>query len=370
MVINTSEYISCFGFLRGTFFLAARAARLYPSGKIVPATVPGSDIQLLVRLGTPDIMVFNDLYHGKEQDWKFEVAPETIMDAGAYTGLSTAYFAARYPGAKIIAIEPSEDNFALLLRNVSKLENVHAINAALWSEPGSLVLTDPGRDYWGFVVQESDTDAGPDQNNALVPTSKVDALTVSDLMSDYEVDRVNLLKLDIEGSEKEVFSNARPWIDRVDAISIELHDRFKPGCARAFFGAVTDFPTELRRGEKILVIRDGSPLGLVSEHLTDPCGEYATVWPGSCQPVEPAVHRPLQATARQVEQHRRRQRGGGHRRRRVELEHLGGQQHQSRVRQRQQPGYQCVPHIVQATAGPLRERYGSTLPATGVRAAS
>ena len=126
-----------------------------------------SDIQLLVRLGTPDITVFNEIYHEKEHDWDFEVAPETIMDAGAYTGLSTAYFAVRYPGAKIIAIEPSEDNFSLLIRNVGKLENVHAINAALWSEPGSLVLTDPGRDYWGLTVQESDTSTSADQTGSL-----------------------------------------------------------------------------------------------------------------------------------------------------------------------------------------------------------
>jgi FkbM family methyltransferase len=277
IVGTASEYISCFGILRGIFFLAARKARLYPSGKTVLATVPGSDIQLLVRLGTPDITVFNEIYYGKEHDWDFEVAPETIMDAGAYTGLSTAYFAVRYPGAKIIAIEPSEDNFALLVRNVSQLENVHAINAALWSEPGSLVLTDPGRDYWGLTVQESDTSTSADQADSLVSSSKVDALTISDLMSDYEVDRVNLLKLDIEGSEKEVFSNARPWIDRVDAISIELHDRFKPGCTRAFFGAVTDFPIELRRGEKILVIRDDSPLGVVIEPLTETGAEPRSV---------------------------------------------------------------------------------------------
>ncbi len=270
-------YISCFGFLRGTFFLAARTARLYPSGKTVLASVPGSDIQLLVRLGTPDIQVFNEIYHDKEHDWNFEVAPKTILDAGAYTGLSTVYFAVRYPGAKIIAIEPSEENFALLARNVSKLENVHAINAALWSEPSSLVLTDPGRDYWGLTVQESETFASPGQTDSLASTSKVDALTISDLIDDYEVDRVNLLKLDIEGSEKEVFSNARPWIDRVDAISVELHDRFKPGCTRAFYDAVGDFPIELRRGEKILVIRDGSPLGLVLEQLTDrPASAAAT----------------------------------------------------------------------------------------------
>jgi FkbM family methyltransferase len=262
-------YISCFGFLRGIFFLAARTAGLYPSGKAVLATVPGSDIQLLVRLGTPDIQVFNEIYHEKEQDWNFEIAPKTILDAGAYTGLSTVYFAMRYPGAKVIAIEPSEENFALLTRNVSTLNNVHTVKAALWSKPSSLVLTDPGYDFWGLRVQESDTFASPGQTETLVSTSEVHALTVSNLMDNYEVDRVNLLKLDIEGSEKEVFSNALPWIDRVDAIFVELHDRFKPGCTRAFYDAVADFPIELRRGEKILVIRDESPMGLVLEQLTD-----------------------------------------------------------------------------------------------------
>lgn len=263
------EYINCFGFLRGTFFLVARRSRLYPIGKTVLATVPGSDIQLLVRLGTPDIQVFNEIYREKEHDWNFEIAPKTILDAGAYTGLSTVYFALRYPGAKVIAIEPSEENFALLTRNVSKLKNVHAIKAALWSEPSSLVLTDPGRDYWGLTVQESDTFASQGQTDTLVSTSEVPALTISDLMDNYEVDRVNLLKLDIEGSEKEVFSTSLPWIDRVDAIFVELHDRFKPGCTRAFYDAVADFPIELRRGEKILVIRDESPMGLVLEQLTD-----------------------------------------------------------------------------------------------------
>jgi FkbM family methyltransferase len=260
---HAGEYIVCFGFLRGTFLLAARTARLYPSGKTVRATVPGSDVQLLVRLGTRDTTVFSDIYYHKEHEWNFEVAPETIVDAGAYTGLSTAYFAMRYPGAKIIAIEPSGENFALLTRNVSKLKNVHAVNAALWGESGSVILTDPGRDYWGLTVEESGACADPAQTDPMTPTSEVDALTISDLIDNYGLDRVNLLKLDIEGSEKEVLSNAVPWIDCVDAISIELHDRFKPGCSRAFFGAVADFPIELRRGEKILVVRSGSPMGLV-----------------------------------------------------------------------------------------------------------
>ncbi len=79
---------------------------------------------------------------------------------------------------------------------------------------------------------------------------------------------------------------------------------------------------------------------------------------GLAAEAEPPAHCPRQATARQVEQHRRRQRGGGQRHRRVEREHLGGQQDQSQIRHRQQPGHQRVPHISQATAGPFRQRYG------------
>lgn len=262
LVESISEYIICFGFLRGTFLLAARSVRLYARGKTVRASVPGSPFHLLVRLGTHDITVFNAIYHGKEHEWNFEAAPKTIVDAGAYTGLSTAYFAMRYPDAMIIAIEPSGENFALLTRNVSKLRNVCAINAALWNASGSLLLTDPGRDYWGLTVEELGIDVSVDRTGS-VPASKVNALTISDIISKYEIDRINLLKLDIEGSEREVLSNAQPWIDRVDAISVELHDRFKPGCTRAFFGAVADFPIEFRRGEKILVVRDGSPMGLI-----------------------------------------------------------------------------------------------------------
>ena len=224
--------------------------------------VPGSDVKLLVRLGTSDIVVFNDTYHGKEHEWDFPRAPEVILDAGAYTGLSTAFFAMRYPGARVIAIEPSEQNFTLLAQNVAAFKNVQIIKAALWSESGSVVVTDPGRDSWGMMVAEPDSSTI--NGNHVGAQSTVRALTVSDVMRECKLDRIDLLKLDIEGSEKEVFSNADSWIKDVDAISVELHDRFKSGCSRAFFCAVSDFPIELRRGEKILVVRDGSlmsPLG-------------------------------------------------------------------------------------------------------------
>jgi FkbM family methyltransferase len=227
----------------------------------VTIAIPGSSARLVVRLGTTDIDVFNDIYVEQEYGYDFAAAPRVIVDAGAYIGLSTAFFAIRYPDAKIIAIEPDGESFELLGKNTAGFTNVHIVQAALWTDSGSVSLTDPGDGAWSFRVSESDlSDAPICEVNSERSVTSVQAITVVDIMRDYGLNRIDLLKVDIEGSEKEIFANADPWIDCVDAICMELHDRFKAGCSRAFFTAVEDFPIELRRGEDVLVVRDRSRL--------------------------------------------------------------------------------------------------------------
>lgn len=182
-----------------------------------------------------------------EYVWEFAGSPRVIVDAGAYTGLSTAYFAMWYPAAKIIAIEPDEANFQLQ-RNTAAFANVQAVGVALWVESGSVALADPGYGPWGLQVD------GPAGTSTQVP-----AITMDEVLRDYQLDTVDLLKVDIEGSEKELFDAAGSWIGRVDAICLELHDRFKPGCSRAFYRAVEDFGTEFRLGEDVLVLREVPP---------------------------------------------------------------------------------------------------------------
>ena len=75
----------------------------------------------------------------------------------------------------------------------------------------------------------------------------VPCLTIAELISEFNLTWVDLLKIDIEGAEKEVFSSPDEWIGSVGAIAIELHDRFKARCPRSFYVAVTVFPsTEAR----------------------------------------------------------------------------------------------------------------------------
>jgi len=67
-----------------------------------------------------------------------------------------------------------------------------------------------------------------------------------------ETDRLphfDLLKVDIEGSEKSMFEHCDAWIDRVRMIVVELHDRFMPGCQSAFESATAKrFPVRWRHG--------------------------------------------------------------------------------------------------------------------------
>jgi FkbM family methyltransferase len=258
---DVGNYILCFGFSRGSRLFLYRTFRRGPGKKTVLASVPGTEVKLSVRLDSSDVGVFVDTFHRREHDWGFTKDPQIIVDCGAYTGLSPVYFAINFPGARVIAVESSEENFALLAKNVSAFKNIEILNAALWSESGSLEVTDPGRGAWGLTVSKlrEHDEAGVKVGDASTgPT--VSALTVADIMREYGIDRIDLLKLDIEGSEKEVLSASGPWIDRIEAMSVELHDRYTPGCTRAFFNAAADFPIELYRGEKILVVRGGSPL--------------------------------------------------------------------------------------------------------------
>jgi FkbM family methyltransferase len=254
------RYIGCFGLARGPLLFLLSVAWPSARGMLCRATVPGSKTKVSLRLGSSDISVFNGIFRWLEYGWDLERAPRTIVDGGAYIGLSAIYFTLRYPGVRVIAVEASESNFNLLVRNTAAFPNIEAVNAALWPQPGSLMLTDPGTGLWGLQVtdasaQESRGQESTGQSRAAESQDSVRAITIPDILRDHQLDRIDLLKVDIEGAEKELFDAPAPWLGQVDAICIELHDWFKAGCSRAFFSAVTDFGVEAWRGENVLVAR-------------------------------------------------------------------------------------------------------------------
>jgi FkbM family methyltransferase len=257
------RYADCFGVFRGPLLYMLAMARRSSDVRLAQVVVRGKNnsARFQLRLGSTDISVFNGIYRQNEYGWELGGSPQVIVDAGAYIGLSSAFFAMRHPEAQIIAIEPSEANFELLLRNTASFKNIHAIHGALWTHSGSLTLVDPGSGAWGFRVEEPEP-AGAENHQIGAGDSAraIAAVTMPDVIRQFGLDRIDLLKLDIEGGEKEVFADSGSWIAQVDAICLELHDRFKPGCSRSFFRAVEEFPIESWRGENVLVLRKESRL--------------------------------------------------------------------------------------------------------------
>jgi FkbM family methyltransferase len=231
-------------------------ARLTSAPTATLAT-PAGDLQ--VRSWGTDVLMTADVLFRGEYNFSYPslAAPSAedrgplIVDAGANIGSASRYFLHRFPGARVVAIEPDPANFALLAANCSAHGDVVLINKALWPETTRLAL-----DHGLGAECAVRTRAHP-ADPAACPSSELscDTITMQEIIASHGP--VDLLKIDIEGAEAQLFSPRQDlsWLRDVSAIVIELHDRYEPGCSRHFWAAVRDFPVEACRGENLYVSR-------------------------------------------------------------------------------------------------------------------
>ena len=143
--------------------------------------------------------------------------PEVVWDLGANIGLTVAHYACLYPRARVVGIEPDAANTAVARRNIEAwLERCTIIECAVWYEDGEVGFDlQPGDELAGRVV-ESRT-RSPDQR-------LVRACSLGTLLAD-EV-RVDLLKMDIEGAERDVLRQNTGWAAKVRRIIVEVHEPY------------------------------------------------------------------------------------------------------------------------------------------------
>jgi FkbM family methyltransferase len=196
---------------------------------------------VFLRPGTTDQDVYDQIFLIREYDLELG-DPRFIVDAGAHIGMSAVFFASKYPDATVVAIEPEPSNFEILSRNACEYGNIKTIQAGLWSRKTHLRILDSRVDTWSFRVLEDDSGQG------------IPAVGIQEILSDFDAGNMDVLKIDIEGSEVEVLNNAQSWIDSVGVLFIELHDRFRPGCTKALYNALEghDFEESLS-GESVVL---------------------------------------------------------------------------------------------------------------------
>lgn len=236
------DHLSAGGGASAVWFLMHRLA----GGKrLVRVRLHG--IEIRVRSGTPDLNVALDCLHfGEFSDVsRLACSAKVIVDAGGYIGTSAIALACACPDARIIVLEPSADNYAVLCQNVAQWPAITPVNAALSDRDGRAVLYDRGTGEWGFTMVADSNDISRDDS-----LGEIDMMSLPTLMERFSIRQIDVLKLDIEGGEKAVLESADQWRDRVGLIVAELHDRVLAGCSNAFQHATLGWDVVAFEGEK------------------------------------------------------------------------------------------------------------------------
>ena len=190
-----------------------------------------------LRNGTSDLATFDQVFISGIYNLPYKFKPHYIIDCGANVGMASIYFANKFSESTIIAIEPEHSNFEMLTRNCEHYKNIRVLRNAVSSVNGKMEVVDTGHGHYGYQVKELEKlEHGP------VTKEIIESLSLDTVMKLYAWDRIDLLKIDIEGSEKELFSNNyRQWLSKTRSIAVEIHDHFVPGTSTAVIKAVINF---------------------------------------------------------------------------------------------------------------------------------
>lgn len=190
--------------------------------------------KLYLRSHQSDPMIFEQVFIEQQYRFpeKFTQPVKWIIDAGANIGMASVYFANKYPEAKIISIEPDVNNFALLQKNTTGYSKITCLHAALWDKEEMLDIGNKTQLSAGYIVE-------PTSNNKGIP-----GLTINGIIKEYGIDNLSIVKIDIEGAEKEVFSSATEWLSKTTCVIVELHDQLKPGTSKSYFRTMAGYDWE------------------------------------------------------------------------------------------------------------------------------
>lgn len=161
----------------------------------------------------------NELFVQHSYYFETDKKKPVIVDVGAHIGLSLLYFKMLYPSAQIIAVEPNPHNYDLLRHNIelNQLQNVDAILAAVGSyEGGREFFVDQSENHWYSTGSFSHGAWNKQQQST---SFFVRQIKLSTLLSKS----IDLLKLDIEGAEKEVFGEIADKLSLVAQLLFEFH---------------------------------------------------------------------------------------------------------------------------------------------------
>jgi len=185
-----------------------------------------------IRNNPFDFATFEEVILREDYNLTINFNPSTIIDGGANIGLTSVFFANKYPQADIVAVEPEEGNFEMLKKNTKNYGGISLIRSGIWSHSAILSVIDEGKGNNSFTVTEV----------LSARADSINAISIYEIMQERSWDTIDILKLDIEGAEKNVFEkNFAQWLPRVKILIIEFHDRAVEGCSSTVLKALSNY---------------------------------------------------------------------------------------------------------------------------------
>lgn len=198
-----------------------------------------------IRPRGTDIRVAYEIFTKAElsMEWPLPNSPRTIIDGGANVGYATLALKERWPKSSVIAVEPDASNFAILKRNCSSLNEIKLVMKGIWGTSCRLrVRPESTKEAWALQFEPVLDESGWGIPAESVPT----------LLAQFPDGHCDLLKLDIEGAETNIFQQSDlGWINQVSVILIETHGQ---AASDAIQAAAHKFALKSRPvGEKLML---------------------------------------------------------------------------------------------------------------------
>lgn len=192
------------------------------AGERCTVSLRGLPQEIHLRRGTTDFLVIREIFEREIYRGVRDcglAADARILDLGGNIGLGSLYFAIHLPQSRIVVVEPDADNRCLLEVNCGHLirtGRLQMVAGFVAAADGSAAIDRSGGN-WGFRKLDLPIDG----------SEAIPCVSVPTLMQRYTLPRIDLLKCDIEGSEREVFAGCGPWVHRVDHLMVETHGSYR-----------------------------------------------------------------------------------------------------------------------------------------------
>ena len=196
--------------------------RQSPNSSLARLRWSGRDV--FYRSGTADPFVIYQvlLKAGKKAEYYVPptLKPKVILDIGSNIGASIIYFHEKFPDAQIIGFEPHPDTFRILQQNVAELRGVRVFNYGLGGTNQRVAVQADDVNFGAFNTRGQFKDRG----HPAAPV-ECEVRRLDEVLREIGMVHVDLIKIDCEGAEADVFSSLPDEIlNRCHWIVGEFHD--------------------------------------------------------------------------------------------------------------------------------------------------